>query len=110
MYPAMRCAIASAARSEEHTSELQSRRDLVCRLLLEKKKNKQVGPAKATTTATLLPVVGKRHSLDLFGAYDDHLQCFCCDKVPDRQFALFGPDLGAALIGETPLDVEDLAL
>src|SRR5690349_24307326 len=27
-----------ALRSEEHTSELQSRRDLVCRLLLEKKK------------------------------------------------------------------------
>src|SRR5204863_8308531 len=27
-----------ANRSEEHTSELQSRRDLVCRLLLEKKK------------------------------------------------------------------------
>src|SRR5438874_12117379 len=27
------------ARSEEHTSELQSRRDLVCRLLLEKKKD-----------------------------------------------------------------------
>src|SRR5690349_25172754 len=27
-----------AGRSEEHTSELQSRRDLVCRLLLEKKK------------------------------------------------------------------------
>src|SRR5699024_12090543 len=29
------------ARSEEHTSELQSRFDLVCRLLLEKKKKKQ---------------------------------------------------------------------
>src|SRR5438874_9853681 len=29
---------AEARRSEEHTSELQSRRDLVCRLLLEKKK------------------------------------------------------------------------
>src|SRR5437773_3286503 len=28
-------------RSEEHTSELQSHHDLVCRLLLEKKKNKQ---------------------------------------------------------------------
>src|SRR5204863_8049845 len=28
-------------RSEEHTSELQSRRDLVCRLLLEKKKRYQ---------------------------------------------------------------------
>src|SRR5690349_22443447 len=29
---------AISPRSEEHTSELQSRRDLVCRLLLEKKK------------------------------------------------------------------------
>src|SRR3712207_6925952 len=28
-------------RSEEHTSELQSRQYLVCRLLLEKKKNRQ---------------------------------------------------------------------
>src|SRR5438034_6935031 len=28
-------------RSEEHTSELQSHSDLVCRLLLEKKKNKK---------------------------------------------------------------------
>src|SRR5690349_22843536 len=32
--------IAGNTRSEEHTSELQSRRDLVCRLLLEKKKKK----------------------------------------------------------------------
>src|SRR5690349_23654749 len=31
-------------RSEEHTSELQSRRDLVCRLLLEKKKKRQQAP------------------------------------------------------------------
>src|SRR3712207_7511605 len=31
-----------AARSEEHTSELQSRQYLVCRLLLEKKKKKIV--------------------------------------------------------------------
>src|SRR5690606_41295047 len=36
-----RCWIGSTAsiRSEEHTSELQSRENLVCRLLLEKKKN-----------------------------------------------------------------------
>src|SRR5699024_12373005 len=33
-------AVAQVSRSEEHTSELQSRFDLVCRLLLEKKKNK----------------------------------------------------------------------
>src|SRR2546428_3628541 len=32
---------ADRSRSEEHTSELQSRSDLVCRLLLEKKKKKQ---------------------------------------------------------------------
>src|SRR3712207_8587933 len=32
----------STSRSEEHTSELQSRQYLVCRLLLEKKKNKKL--------------------------------------------------------------------
>src|SRR2546428_7013630 len=36
-------------RSEEHTSELQSRSDLVCRLLLEKKKNNVI------TTADVYP-------------------------------------------------------
>src|SRR5438034_3755593 len=33
--------IGASVRSEEHTSELQSHSDLVCRLLLEKKKNKK---------------------------------------------------------------------
>src|SRR5690349_24199418 len=37
----LRRAEGALARSEEHTSELQSRRDLVCRLLLEKKKKKK---------------------------------------------------------------------
>src|SRR5690349_24967856 len=36
--PRMGASLAFYSRSEEHTSELQSRRDLVCRLLLEKKK------------------------------------------------------------------------
>src|SRR2546422_7468900 len=35
------------ARSEEHTSELQSRLHLVCRLLLEKKKETTKSPRKA---------------------------------------------------------------
>src|SRR5690606_40610620 len=35
-------------RSEEHTSELQSRENLVCRLLLEKKKNNQQKKLKST--------------------------------------------------------------
>src|SRR5690606_42123591 len=34
--------IAEDPRSEEHTSELQSRENLVCRLLLEKKKKKHI--------------------------------------------------------------------
>src|SRR6267378_2905284 len=34
----------ASTRSEEHTSELQSRRDLVCRLLLEKKKKEHRTP------------------------------------------------------------------
>src|SRR5438094_7318364 len=39
------------ARSEEHTSELQSPYDLVCRLLLEKKKKKdQAPPSKRCST------------------------------------------------------------
>src|SRR2546427_1953069 len=33
------CRVFREARSEEHTSELQSQSNLVCRLLLEKKKN-----------------------------------------------------------------------
>src|SRR5947209_9361235 len=41
----------SVARSEEHTSELQSRQYLVCRLLLEKKKSKiPPSPRPRTTT------------------------------------------------------------
>src|SRR5256885_8380235 len=35
-----------ANRSEEHTSELQSPCNLVCRLLLEKKKKKQTHPSR----------------------------------------------------------------
>src|SRR5437667_7443431 len=36
--PVIFCTASSSPRSEEHTSELQSHHDLVCRLLLEKKK------------------------------------------------------------------------
>src|SRR5699024_11414607 len=42
------------ARSEEHTSELQSRFDLVCRLLLEKKKTKNKVNNLGITTGTYM--------------------------------------------------------
>src|SRR2546422_6252457 len=45
--PAPRC-----RRSEEHTSELQSRLHLVCRLLLEKKKKEALAERRTGTTET----------------------------------------------------------
>src|SRR5258707_3034031 len=44
----------SALRSEEHTSELQSRQYLVCRLLLEKKKKNSTIITRQSSTARLL--------------------------------------------------------
>src|SRR5438093_3435899 len=41
-------------RSEEHTSELQSLTNLVCRLLLEKKKSAQHRGSPATTTSATI--------------------------------------------------------
>src|SRR5207302_8501545 len=46
-----------ACRSEEHTSELQSRENLVCRLLLEKKNNK-----KRTSSTPASPELRRRLS------------------------------------------------
>src|SRR5690606_41311718 len=45
---------AARPRSEEHTSELQSRENLVCRLLLEKKKRQNVIRAPVRTRHDLL--------------------------------------------------------
>src|SRR5437773_8865776 len=42
-------------RSEEHTSELQSHHDLVCRLLLEKKKKHLICTGNGSTTTELRP-------------------------------------------------------
>src|SRR3712207_7814095 len=44
--------VSDAVRSEEHTSELQSRQYLVCRLLLEKKKRQQIQKRLTTKTNT----------------------------------------------------------
>src|SRR2546429_5957413 len=46
-------AVVRGARSEEHTSELQSRLHLVCRLLLEKKKHMSNPLSKVTVTVPL---------------------------------------------------------
>src|SRR5215211_4417100 len=52
-----------ARRSEEHTSELQSHSDLVCRLLLEKKKNITLVVRRGVTLAGACLCVGFAASL-----------------------------------------------
>src|SRR2546421_5970401 len=47
------------ARSEEHTSELQSRSDLVCRLLLEKKKQQAIHYYSIRTQAAVHPTLAR---------------------------------------------------
>src|SRR5262245_64728708 len=51
---------AAALRSEEHTSELQSLRHLVCRLLLEKKKPPaSLQTSRTSWDAAAAPIVGR---------------------------------------------------
>src|SRR5260370_30759395 len=53
------------ARSEEHTSELQSHLNLVCRLLLEKKKIK---PLRDTASYLIAPPLPRRHTSEALPA------------------------------------------
>src|SRR5699024_12232381 len=52
-------------RSEEHTSELQSRFDLVCRLLLEKKKTRRTNQMRGTN--------GKRKVVHIWYIHCQHV-------------------------------------
>src|SRR2546429_4552438 len=54
--------LASISRSEEHTSELQSRLHLVCRLLLEKKNTTQVAHYVTHDTHTVHDLQMRLHS------------------------------------------------
>src|SRR5687768_18265463 len=60
-------AVSKSARSEEHTSELQSRLHLVCRLLLEKKKKTALGSKNSQNLRCAshpphLPPFSRRHA------------------------------------------------
>src|SRR5205085_1352479 len=61
--PAVRALFEEGGRSEEHTSELQSQSNLVCRLLLEKKKNET--RQHVATNALTIPHIPRltRHAL-----------------------------------------------
>src|SRR5476649_2880890 len=59
--PRPRASARRCRRSEEHTSELQSHSDLVCRLLLEKKKpNTRSSPTQKTTEKTETHKISKQ--------------------------------------------------
>src|SRR3954468_24304344 len=69
-------AAAARERSEEHTSELQSRRDVVCRLLLEKK-NKQLAGERRRSLGGLLDL-GQHWVVERFrgGVFEHQLGFF----------------------------------
>src|SRR5438270_6766296 len=52
-------------RSEEHTSELQSQSNLVCRLLLEKKKNEDINNPLINISSNPSPSNSLRYTTDL---------------------------------------------
>src|SRR5437773_3929134 len=54
--------LAGNGRSEEHTSELQSHHDLVCRLLLEKKKKSALVIKNKTTLHNIPPLLQSSHT------------------------------------------------
>src|SRR5690554_7534412 len=62
--PIIKTQTAYSTRSEEHTSELQSRPHLVCRLLLEKKKTEHVEIEQTEILDVLLVELGHVHPLD----------------------------------------------
>src|SRR6267378_3085215 len=73
--------MADFQRSEEHTSELQSRRDLVCRLLLEKKKadvrrRARRGPVGAHTAERTAPPRDPGVGADRVHGDEDRLRSF----------------------------------
>src|SRR6266498_2047208 len=69
------------SRSEEHTSELQSRPQLVCRLLLEKKKN-SVTPVRADNAKSASTWSRSKDPGDL-------IRADCCCKVSSRLAVFF---------------------
>src|SRR3989475_4682177 len=81
-------------RSEEHTSELQSQSNLVCRLLLEKKKKQRarlVQPTKADHRAVSDSLQRVRHALSEFAMPRDD----GCDAV--RRYARSVADISAVM-------------
>src|SRR2546429_2619413 len=85
----LRTAEAGARRSEEHTSELQSRLHLVCRLLLEKKKRLPLEPHRSPSPHRR-PVVHRRLS-PIPASISEHVSspspCISLHSVPMNPYS-----------------------
>src|SRR5260370_817344 len=81
-----------SCRSEEHTSELQSHLNLVCRLLLEKKKKLTITQIEGKCSSLLLSILKVRQTLNVstqhyYGsAVIDLIRNLCVVKVSDRSY------------------------
>src|SRR5215469_10343850 len=76
-------------RSEEHTSELQSRRDLVCRLLLEKKKVHESASLETDQTAIAQKRILREAGLPRRRQCLHVMQHFCLHDVVDSALFCF---------------------
>src|SRR6266498_3552295 len=74
----------SSIRSEEHTSELQSRPHLVCRLLLEKKKQDSRAVLLEVTLPDLVPVAVRDAGVELREGGHRHFFFFLMIRRPPR--------------------------
>src|SRR4051795_13533706 len=93
----------TCARSEEHTSELQSHSHLVCRLLLEKTKHDRSGGLSPRAQQTAPPrQVALRAPRCVYISSRAHAPCQCAPRGP-RLFFFFFNDTATPKISPLPL-------
>src|SRR3954466_13283597 len=85
--------VQTCARSEEHTSELQSHDNLVCRLLLEKKKLPDAVQGTLSSDALRLPAGTNVHNLPAFNQERVEVQ----DEGSQLFFLIYGAPPGSTL-------------
>src|SRR6266704_3047432 len=78
-----------APRSEEHTSELQSRFELVCRLLLEKKKQDEIPKPKINSASLGQPLSSTNQNFYSFGIINTHSTAYHEFMIESRVVGIF---------------------
>src|SRR2546430_3216605 len=74
-------------RSEEHTSELQSQSNLVCRLLLEKKKILPRAPISCTHAASSVSPAASRTGRTVYSCDSLSVRVSCARAIPCVEFS-----------------------